>query len=164
MDCVLAGAECHRGRPLNSVVSRHRSVNATFYIADPSLIDSKVFLRFRDVEEMEGSGKGRRARGFTLSTRWGKIQFKFMPATKFPAHMKQFEAFFGHVLSNADERIHALNRLAYARLAMSCDFDIGEGSEREVARFLVKVNKRLNGLLVMPGSIIDHDGSKLWVA
>jgi hypothetical protein len=24
MDCVLAGAEAHRGRPLNSVVRRHR--------------------------------------------------------------------------------------------------------------------------------------------
>jgi hypothetical protein len=138
-------------------------MNATFYIADPSLIDSKLFKRFPEVQGMESAGR-RRATGFSLETRWGRIQFKFMPDKKFPIHIEQFKQFFCRVLPDRNAQIHALNRLAYVRLTMSCVFDIASGSEAEVQRFLVKLNRRLNGVLVMPRAIIDHDGSKLWAA
>jgi predicted small metal-binding protein len=137
-------------------------VNATFYIADPSLIDSKVFKRFPDVKKMESAGTKRRATGFVLATRWGKITFTFMAAKKFSAHLQQFENFLRRALPNAEEQLHAVNRLAYVRLCMSCLFDVRAGSEAEVTRFLVKLNRKLNGVLVMPTVIFDHDGTKLW--
>jgi hypothetical protein len=139
-------------------------MNATFYIADPSLIDSKVFKRFPEVKNMESAGNSRRATGFILTTRWGRIEFKFMPGKKFPTHLKQFQEFFRRVLTDSDAQVHAVNRLVYVRLTMSCVFDTRPGSEAEVTRFLVKLNRRLNGVLVTSRAIIDHDGSKLWVA
>ncbi len=139
-------------------------MNATFYIGDPSLIDSKLFKRFPEVMQMEGVGTKRKATGFVLTTRWGSITFNFMPEQKVKQHLDQFGDFIRRAIPNADDQVHALNRLAYVRLCMSCTFDTELGKESEIGTFLVKLNRRLNGLLFVPEGLIDHDGARLWKA
>jgi hypothetical protein len=139
-------------------------VHATFYISDPSLIGSKFFDRFPEVTKLEGAGTKRKATGFVLTTNWGKIRLKFMPEREVQQHMSGFTSFLSRALSDPDARVYALNRLNYVRLCMACTFETADGTDAAVGKFLQRLNRGLNGVLVTDAAIFDFDGTKLWKA
>lgn len=138
------------------------SDNATIYTADTSLLGTKFFNLFPEIQSYEGVSEGDTATGLVLTIPQATIRMNFMPGQDVPPHLDGFAGYAkARHEGNRDELIHVLSRIKSMRYVLGCVIEPGFDDDGVVVGFLVNFSARLNGLLFIWDSIIDYDGAVL---
>jgi hypothetical protein len=136
--------------------------NAAIYFADNSLLGTKFFSRYSQIESYEGLSDGDSASGLRLTIPGANITMNFMPPEKIPSHLN---GFMGYAQSahegSEDDQMYVLARISQARHVLGCVIEPGFDEAGTVADFLVNFTAGLNGLLFIWDSIVDYDGVAL---
>lgn len=135
--------------------------NATIYIADSSLLDSKLFNQFEEIRSYEGVSADDSATGLRFRLDTGNITMNFMPAEILEQHLQGFCGYAEHVAQEKDALPYILSRIQNVRFVLGCVIEPGFDADGKVQEFLFAFNAALNGLLFMADAIFDHDGERL---
>ena len=134
----------------------------TLYVADPSLMGTKIFSRLPGYVAADGLEDGELAVGVKLVFGWGIIRVNFMSPVALVQHLAGFEGWARSVIVNKDNLVYALARIRYVRLVMGCEIEANDGRVEEGQRALKRLGEELNALLFLPpGYLLDCDGSAL---
>ncbi|MFQ3613923.1 MAG: hypothetical protein SNJ68_09455 [Cyanobacteriota bacterium] len=135
--------------------------NAAIYIADPSLMGSRLFDRIGSIQSYEDLSEGTVATGVRFTLAAGQVIMNFMPEHQVEQHLKGFSSFAQHIIPDRDQLIYVLTRIHYVRLVCGCvitpDFD----DEGTIEEFLFQFTAAVNGLLFLADTIFDYDGRPL---
>jgi hypothetical protein len=134
---------------------------ATLYVADPSLLGSRMLNRFPSILKYEGLSSGDNATGLKLYLEFATITMNFMPAEERLEHFEGMKGWVQTVLENRDQLLYVLSRIYYAELPVGCVIEPGFDAEGKVEEFLFSFNDRLNGLLFFANTIFDYDGKPI---
>jgi len=135
---------------------------ATIYIADPSLLGSKVFdtvpgiQSYADTNDEDGN-----AAGFTLRTKVGECIMNFMPAHMIEEHLLGMSGYAAQEVRDKDRLPYVLHRISQMRFVIGCVAPTGFGDDGEMIETLMQLNGALNGLYFMGDSLFDHDTQPL---
>lgn len=135
--------------------------NAAIYVADPSMLGSRVFDTLESIEAYEGISDGNEAKGFVLRFGWGQCTCSIMSNDDFPDHMSDFENYVRNQPQTNDELVYVLSRLANVRMSLGMLLVHDEESEEAVYGFLFDFNSALNGLLFLHDTVWDWSGDAL---
>ena len=136
--------------------------NAAIYIADPTMLGSRLFALFPEIRSAKDKSDGTTATGLVLEVGAFVIDINFMPTAEMPAHLQGFSGYVQHVFAGSqDDLIYTLSRIRQVRLVMGCLIEPGFDEAGEVLNFLVEFTNRLNGLLFVHDSIVNFDGEVL---
>ncbi len=135
--------------------------NAALYIADPSLMGSRLFDKLEGVRSYESISAGGSATGVRFTLDAGQVTMNFMPGERVAHHLKVFAGFAQQVINDNDRLVYVQSRIHYARLVCGCvitpDFD----SNGTIEDFLFQFTSATNGLLLLADTIFDYDGEAL---
>jgi len=135
--------------------------NAAIYIADPSMLGSRLFDRVEGIESYEGTSDGSTATGVRFKFPWGSIAMKFMPPGDIAEHLEGFSGYAQHVIKDRDKLIYTLARIHNVRMSLGCVIEHDEEDTEAVHDFLFGFNAAVNGLLFLYDSIFDFAGEPL---
>ena len=135
--------------------------NCSFYIADPSMIGSRLFDKLPDIISYEGLSEGDKATGFRLVTEWGSIQLNMMPDEQTEGHLNGFAGYMHSHAENDDDRIYMMARLNYVCMVLGCIIEHEEADEEKVQQFLFQFNAALNSLMFLYDSVWDWTSEAL---
>src|SRR4051812_9159670 len=121
--------------------------NATFHIADPSMLGSRLFDRIEGIESYTDISDGSVATGIRFKFQWGSITMNFMPPEKLADHLQGLSGWLHHNLTDRDTLIYALARVHHVRMVIGCVIEHEESSSDDVFSVLLHFNISLNGLL-----------------
>jgi len=135
--------------------------NAAIYIADPSMMGSRMFDKIDGIRSYDGLSQGSSASGVRFTLDAGQVAMNFMPEQQVAQHLRGFSGFAEHSIKDRDQLIYTLARIRHVRLVCGCvitpDFD-GAGTIRD---FLFRFTRAANGLLFISNAIFDYDGQAL---
>ena len=135
---------------------------ATIYIADPSLLGSKVFDTVPGIRSYEGlSDAHGNATGFKLRTKFGECLMNFMPAHMIEEHLTGMAGYAEQEVRNKEQLPYVLTRIREVRFVIGCVAPTGFGDDGEMIETLMQLNGALNGLYFMGDSLFDHDAQPL---
>ncbi len=135
--------------------------NAAIYIADPSMMGSRMFDKIGGIRSYDGLNESSLASGVCFTLDAGKVVMNFMPEQEVAQHLRGFSSFAEHSIEDKDRLIYTLARIHHVRLVCGCiitpDFD-DAGTIRD---FLLGFTRAANGLLFISNTIFDYDGQAL---
>jgi hypothetical protein len=135
---------------------------ATIYIADPSLLGSKVFDTVPGIESYEGmSDENGNATGFKLHTKFGECIMNFMPLHMVEEHLAGMSGYAQQTVRDKDRLPYVLHRISQMRVVIGCVAPAGFGEDGEMIEPLMQLNGALNGLFMLGDSLHDHDAQPL---
>jgi hypothetical protein len=135
---------------------------ATIYIADPSLLGSKVFDTVSSIRSYEGmSDEQGNATGFKLRTKFGECVMNFMPAHMIEEHLTGMAGYAEQEVRNKEQLPYVLTRIREVRFVIGCVAPAGFGDDGEMIETLMQLNGALNGLYFMGDSLFDHDAQPI---
>jgi hypothetical protein len=135
---------------------------ATIYIADPSLLGSKVFDTVPGIQSYEGmSDESGNATGFKLRTKFGECVMNFMPAHMIEEHLAGMSGYAHQEVRDKDRLPYVLHRISQMRFVIGCVAPAGFGEDGEMIETLMQLNGALNGLYFMGDSLFDHDAQPI---
>ena len=135
--------------------------NATVYIADPSMLGSRVFDTLESIQAYEGISEGSEAKGFVLRFPWGECQCNIMAAEDLPEHLGGFENYVRSQSVGSDSLVYAISRLSNVRMCIGLVITHDQEREEEVLGVLFNLNASLNGLLFLYDTVWDWSGEAL---
>lgn len=134
--------------------------NATLYLADSSLLGSKFFSRYREIQQFAGINVEGSNIGLCLTLSETTIRMFYMPAQDVPGHLASFLGYVSAIHEGSgEEREHLLNRIRNVRYVLGCTMDSTSQDVPSMSSFLLSFSAGLNGLLFMSHQIIDFDGA-----
>jgi len=90
--------------------------HATIYIADPSLLGSKVFDTIPGIQSYQSTtGESGNATGFTLCTKAGECLINFMPAHMIEEHLAGMSGYAEHEVRDKERLPYVLHRISQVR-------------------------------------------------
>ena len=132
---------------------------ATIYIADPSLLGSKVLDTIPSIQSYEGtSDESGNATGLKLRLKAGELIVNFMPTDKIEEHLAGMSGYAEQEVRDKERLPYVLHRINQVRLVLGCVAPGGFGDDGEMIETLMELNGALNGLLMLGDSLFDHDG------
>ena len=135
---------------------------ATIYIADPTLLGSKVFDTVPGIQSYEGaSDESGKATGLKLRTKAGECVMNFMPAHMIQEHLAGLSAYAQNEVRDKERLPYVLQRISQTRFVIGCVAPTGFGEEGEMIETLMQLNGALNGLYFMGDSLFDHDAQPI---
>ncbi len=134
--------------------------NAAIYIADPSMLGSRLIDGFDEVISYQSVSDGDKATGLVLTLAWGTMTLNFMPTQQFDEHMAGFEGYVRTHLFDSDSLTYALARLLHVRMCLGCIIEHEEDSE-DFVTFLFQFYGALNGILFFYDRAYDFNGDIL---
>ncbi len=135
--------------------------NVTLYIADPSMLGSRLFDQLPEIQEYEGLSDGDSATGFWLALQQGTVTVNFMPSDKIPGHLQGLSGWVQQMLEDPDQLTHVLSRIRYVRLPLGCIIEPGFDEDNQIQQFIFNLNDRLNGIMFLSNTIFDFDGEPI---
>jgi hypothetical protein len=135
--------------------------NATFYLSDPSMMGSRLYDAFEDIEAYKGLSEGDRATGVEINLAWGSIIMNFMYGTELENHLTGLEGYIREIITDYDTLVYTLARVRGVRLALGCVISHEDRDSETVHDFLFAFNDRTNGLLFLYDSVFDYNGEAL---
>jgi hypothetical protein len=90
--------------------------NAAIYIADPSMIGSRMFDRIEGIRSYGGLSQGGAAAGVRFALDAGEVAMNFMPELQVAQHLRGFSGFAQQVIQDKDRLIYTLARVHHVRL------------------------------------------------
>jgi hypothetical protein len=135
---------------------------AAIYIADPSLIGSRLFDKIETIRSYEDLNEGDAASGVRFTLDAGQVTMNFMlPEEQVREHLKGFAGFARQVVKGRDQWVYTQTRIHFVRYVLGCvitpDFDEGGTLKNFIFRFTAATN----GLLFFADTIFDYDGQAL---
>lgn len=135
--------------------------NAAIYIADPSMMGSRMFEKIDGIRSYDGLSEGGSTAGVRFMLDAGQVAMNFMPEQQMLQHLQGFSGFAKHVIKDKDRLVYTLARIHHVRLVCGCvitpDFDDAGAIEDFLFRFTLAGN----GLLFLANTIFDYDGQAL---
>lgn len=135
--------------------------NAAVYLADPSLLSSRVFDTLEAVRSYEGLADGGRATGVEFVLDAGTVTMNFMPEQEIEEHLQGFAGFAEHVVQDKEHLPYVLGRIHQVRLVCGCVISPGFDAGGEIEAFLFAFCSATKGLLFYADTVFDHDGRPL---
>lgn len=135
--------------------------NAAIFVADPSLIGSKLFNQLEGVRSYTSLSRGECATGLGFELGADKVAMNFMPDEMIREHLQGFSGYAEHVIPNNDLLIYTKSRIHYVRMVIGCVIEPGFDEEGKIQEFLFQFNGLVNGLLFLGDIIFDYDGEPL---
>jgi hypothetical protein len=139
--------------------------NATFYIADPSMLGSRMLDKlvqlgyvstYRSLENPGGQ-----AHGLVIDGPWGSVRISFVSGEPLATHLGGLSAYAQRSSPDPDTQVYLLARIAHVRMALGCVFEHSPEKDADVLAFVGELNGSLNSLLFIADSIFDWDGTPL---
>ena len=137
------------------------SDHAAIYIADPSILDSRLFDQIDGILSYEGLSEGDSATGFRLMLEAGQVRMNFMPQEQVAKHLEGFAGYAETVITDKDLLLYTRSRIYYVRLVCGCVITPGFDDDGKIEEFLFQFNCAVNGLLFFADTIFDYDGESL---
>ena len=135
---------------------------ATIYIADPSLLGSKVFDTIPGILSYEGmSDESGNATGFKLRTKFGECLMNFMPAHLIEEHLAGMSGYAQQEVRDKERLPYVQHRISQMRFVIGCVAPAGFGEDGEMIEMMMQLNGALNGLYFMGDSLFDRDAQPL---
>jgi hypothetical protein len=135
---------------------------ATIYIADPSLLGSKVFDTVPGIQSYEGmSDDNGNATGFKMRTRFGECIMNFMPAHMIEEHLAGMSEYAQQEVRDKEQLSYIFTRIRGMRFVIGCVAPSGFGDDGEMIETLMQLNGALNGLYFMGDSLFDYDAQPI---
>jgi hypothetical protein len=135
--------------------------NACVYIADPSLLTSKLFDSIGAIKGYEGLSAGEQAVGIRFDLGVADVRMNFLPAEQIREHLKGLAGYVQSICPDQDRLVYVLSRISNIRFVMGCVIEPGFDDQGVVQNFLLEFNGRLNGLLFIYDSVVDCDRKPL---
>lgn len=136
--------------------------HATFYIADPSLLGSKVLDTVPGILSYEGtSDEAGNATGLRLRLNAGEVFMNFMPAHMIEEHLTGMSAYAQQAVRDRERRPYVLHRISQVRFVVGCVIPQGFDDKGTMIESLLQLNGALNGLFFMGDSLFDHDAEPI---
>ena len=134
---------------------------ATIYIADPSMMGSRLFQKVGGIRRYDGLTQNGSATGVRFALDAGQVTMNFMPEEQVAEHLRGFSGFAEHVIKDRERLVYFIARIGYVRLVCGCvitpDFDDGG----TIRKFLFRFTRSANSLLFLGDTIFDFDGVAL---
>ncbi len=134
--------------------------NAAIYIADPSIIGSRLFDSINAIKSYK-INEDNEPTSVLLEIEWGQIRLNFMENEQLEKHLKGFSAYIENVISDQGKYVYVQNRICYVTMCIGCIIQHRESTVQKVESFLFELNGKLNGLLFLYDSIFDYSGEFL---
>jgi hypothetical protein len=134
---------------------------ATFYIADPSLLGSRVFDEIEVIRGYEGLSQEGRATGVIFDIDAAHIRMNFMPAAEVQEHLAGLTGYIQRICTDQDQLVYTLGRVRRVCFIAGCVIEPCFDEDGVVQHFLLELNRRLNALLFVWDSLIDFNGQPL---
>jgi hypothetical protein len=158
----MSDLEKNMQRPQESRKTTMSSNNASMYIADPSLVGSKMFDQFTQIKHVTPLSESGRATGMVLDLKFATIQMNFMPPEDIEAHLVGFENYVRSIFhGHEDDLCYVIARLHSIKLPIGMVTEPDFESEPRIIEFLYEFNNKFNGLLFLCNSVVDFDGKLL---
>jgi hypothetical protein len=134
--------------------------NAAIYLADPSLMGSRLFDKCQ-VQSYEDLNEGDVATGVRFTLEAGQVTMNFMPEHQVAQHLEGFTAFARTVIKDRDQLMYTQSRIHYVRLVCGCVITPGFDNAGMLRDFLFRFTGAATGLLFLADTIFDYDGQVL---
>jgi hypothetical protein len=134
---------------------------ATFYIADPSLLGSKVFDEVEVIQNYEGLTREGNATGVIFDIGAAHVRMNFMPPGEIQEHLAGLSGYIQSVCEDQDRLVYTLDRVRPVRFVAGCVIEPGFDDGGIVQTFLLELNQRLNSMLFLWDSLVDFNGQPL---
>lgn len=134
---------------------------ATFYIADPSLLGSRVFDEIEIIHNYEGLVRDGNATGVVFDIGAAHVRMNFMPPGEIEEHLAGLSGYIQSVCEDQDRMIYTLSRMRPVRFVAGCVIEPGFDDQGIVQTFLLDLNRQLNSLLFLWDSLVDFNGQPL---
>jgi len=135
---------------------------ATIYIADPSLLGSKVFDKLNGVVRYKDLSSDGQATGIKFALDAGDVVINFMPNDRVESHLEAFSDYVRQGISDEDLLIYVLPRIHYVRMVLGCVIRPRCDDASVIENFLFELTRCCNGLLFAYGTVYDYDGEPLF--
>ncbi|HKX60788.1 MAG TPA: hypothetical protein VJS65_03075 [Verrucomicrobiae bacterium] len=136
--------------------------HATFYIADPSLLGSKVLDTVTGILSYEGTNdETGNATGLRLRLKAGEVVMNFMPAHMIEEHLAGMSGYAEHEVRDKERLPYVLHRISQVRFVVGCVIPQGFDDEGTMIETLLHLNGALNGLFFLGDSLFDHDAQPI---
>ena len=141
---------------------RNMPDNAAIYITDPSLLGSRLFDHVEAIQSYQAISNEGTATGILFDIGVANVQMNFMPQQELSNHLNGFAGYARQIFSgDQDDLLYLLSRIRHVSFIMGCVILPGFDEGGKVEAFLFELTSRLNGLLFIHNSIVDHDGKPL---
>jgi hypothetical protein len=138
-------------------------VNAAIYLADPSMLGSRLFEKLEGIEQVEGLSNSDKATGIRFKTAWGTVQMNFMPEDRLPANLLGLTHYARQWIRDSDTLTYTLARIQHVRMCLGCVMNAAEDKADEVEDFLGHFTFFVGGLLFLYEVLFDWNGDPLCV-
>jgi hypothetical protein len=136
--------------------------HATFYIADPSLLGSKVLDTVPGILSYEGrSDETGNATGLVLRLKAGEVLMSFMPPQMIEEHLAGMSGYAQQAVRDKERLPYVLHRISQVRFVVGCVIPQGFDDKGTMIETLVHLNGALNGLFFLGDSLFDHDAQPI---
>src|SRR5688572_14549889 len=94
--------------------------HGTFYIADPSLVGSKVLDTVPGILSYEGLSEGGSATGLRLRLAAGEVIMNFMPTHRIEEHLSGMSGYVQQSVGDNEKLPYVLHRISQVRFVIGC--------------------------------------------
>ncbi|MHC5057370.1 MAG: hypothetical protein ACYTKD_22075 [Planctomycetota bacterium] len=138
------------------------SDKACIYVADPTLVGSKLFDQIEAIKDWRGTGSDDKAKGVEFDLGSASIRCTFMQGKELARHLEDFEDFIREALEDdSDGRLYAIARARQIRLAIGCVVEPDFDQDEVGMDFIMEFTTRVRGMLFVGSLLIDYDGEPL---
>ena len=130
---------------------------ATLYLADPSLLGSKVLDTVMGIISYEGMSDGDTATGLRLQLKAGEVIMNFMPTPLIEEHLAGMSGYAQQQVRDKERLPYVLHRISQVRFVAGCVIPGGFDEVGKILEALLQLNSAFNGLLMLGDSLFDHD-------
>lgn len=130
---------------------------ATLYLADPSIVGSKVLNNFSQIISYADKSDDDKATGIVIKLTEAEIDMNFMPYVELGEHLEGFKGFaYDNICQNVDPQ-YVLSRIHNVRLVIGCVVNPQFDEAGKIFQFLQSLNKAYNSLLFCNNRVFDYD-------
>ena len=134
---------------------------ATLYLADPSLLGSKVLDAVPGILSYEGLSENDTATGLRLQLKAGEVVMNFMPAHMIEEHLAGLAGHAEQTIRDREKLPHVLQRISQVKFVVGCVVSQGFDDKGTMLEVLMRLNAELNGLFFLGDSLFDQDAQPL---
>ena len=135
--------------------------NAAIYIADPSMLGSRLFDSLDEIKSYQGLSEDGNATGFKLTFGWGTFTMNLRSGEGLEEHLNGFRGFVDHTTEDQELVLYTISRITYVRMLLGCVITHESDAEKEAKEFLHTFNRAVNGLLFLENTVWDWTGDPI---